>query len=96
MNARAAHRALLRHRELLFFLAVLHHFQHVRNHFARPLHQHRVARVHVPAARTSSILCSVDFATVTPPICTGSNTANGVSTPVRPTLTSIYFNSVVS
>ena len=37
----------------------------------------------------SSSLCSVARSTVTPPTKTGSSTANGVRTPVRPTLTSM-------
>ena len=37
----------------------------------------------------SSSLCSVARSTVTPPTNTGSSTANGVSTPVLPTLTSM-------
>ena len=35
----------------------------------------------------SSSLCSVAIDTVTPPTTTGSSTANGLSAPVRPTLT---------
>ena len=31
------------------------------------------------------MLCSVERLTVTPPTCTGSSTATGVSVPVRPT-----------
>ena len=37
--------------------------------------------------RTSSSLCRVARATVTPPTCTGVRKATGVSAPVRPTLT---------
>ena len=33
-----------------------------------------------------SALCSVALLTVTPPICTGSSTAFGLSVPVRPTV----------
>ena len=33
----------------------------------------------------SSSLCSVAFETVTPPTCTGSSSAHGLSAPVRPT-----------
>ena len=33
-----------------------------------------------------SSLCSVALFTVTPPICTGSSTAFGLSVPVRPTV----------
>ncbi len=49
VDARAAHRALVRHLELLFFRAVLHDFQDVRNHFTGALDEHRIARVNVEA-----------------------------------------------
>ena len=44
----------------------------------------------------SSSLCRVARSTVTPPTKTGSSTANGVSTPVRPTLTSMLCSRVVT
>ena len=44
----------------------------------------------------SSSLCSVARSTVTPPTNTGSSTANGVSTPVLPTLTSMLWSRVVA
>jgi hypothetical protein len=43
----------------------------------------------------SSKLCSVAEVTITPPTCTGSSTATGVITPVRPTCTSIRSSVVV-
>ena len=43
-----------------FFGAVLHDFQHVRNHFAGALDEHRIAGVNIERS-TSSILWSVDF-----------------------------------
>ena len=43
----------------------------------------------------SSALCSVAIETVVPPTKIGSSTANGVTAPVRPTLTAISFSSVV-
>ena len=46
--------------------------------------------------RMSSSLCSVARSTVTPPTKTGSSTANGVSTPVLPTLTSMLCSRVVT
>ena len=46
--------------------------------------------------RMSSSLCSVARSTVTPPTNTGSSTANGVSTPVRPTLTAMLCSRVVT
>ena len=46
--------------------------------------------------RMSSSLCRVARSTVTPPTLTGSRTANGVSTPVRPTLTAISRRRVVA
>ena len=45
--------------------------------------------------RTSSSLCSVAVVMVTPPTATGSSTANGVTLPVRPVCTSIFFSSAV-
>ena len=45
--------------------------------------------------RTSSSLCSVAVVIVTPPTATGSSTANGVTLPVRPVCTSIFFSSAV-
>ncbi len=44
----------------------------------------------------SSSLCSVASDTVTPPTCTGSSTANGLSAPVRPTFTTIERSVVVA
>ena len=43
----------------------------------------------------SSALCSVAMEIVEPARNTGSSTANGVTAPVRPTLTSIFLSSVV-
>ena len=43
MNRAPALRAILRHAERPPVLAFLHHFQHVRNHFARAFNQHRIA-----------------------------------------------------
>ena len=45
--------------------------------------------------RTSSWLCSVARATVEPATTTGSSSATGVSTPVRPTCTVMSRSSVV-
>ena len=45
---------------------------------------------------TSSRLCSVARATVTPPSSTGSISATGVTTPVRPTLGTIDSTRVTS
>src|SRR5215475_7506970 len=42
------------------------------------------------------MLWSVDRLTVTPPTCTGSSTATGVSVPVLPTCTIMSFTTVVS
>ena len=44
----------------------------------------------------SSSLCRVARSTVTPPTGTGSRTAKGVSTPVRPTFTSMLCNRVTA
>src|SRR5262249_27247928 len=49
-----------------------------------------------PSLSISSMLWSVDRLTVTPPTCTGSSTATGVSVPVRPTRTITSFTTVVS
>src|SRR5256884_1757825 len=46
MNGAPAFRAILRHMERLPVFPRLHHLQHVRNHFAGPLDQHRVANLH--------------------------------------------------
>ena len=46
-----------------------------------------VSPISTPLRLTSSSLCSVAVLTVTPPTCTGSSEANGVTRPVRPTLT---------
>jgi hypothetical protein len=43
----------------------------------------------------SSGLCSVAWRTTTPPTCTGSSTANGVITPVRPMLGRMSLRTVV-
>src|SRR4029453_4844484 len=40
-------------------------------------------------SRITSSLCSVAMRTITPPTATGSSTANGLSAPVRPTLTPV-------
>ena len=44
----------------------------------------------------SSSLCSVAVETVTPPTCTGSSSAQGLSAPVRPTLMWIRFSVVIA
>ncbi len=49
VDAHAADGTFLRHLEFFFFLAVLHHFQHVRDHFAGALDQHRIAGVDAEA-----------------------------------------------
>ena len=46
-----------------------------------------VSPISTPLRTTSSALCSVAIEIVTPPTRTGSSTANGVTAPVRPTLT---------
>ena len=46
-----------------------------------------VSPIRTPLRRTSSALCSVAMPTVDPDTTTGSITANGVTRPVRPTLT---------
>ena len=51
--------------------------------FARLAHDDRVAHAHVLAAHFVR-LCSVARATVDPATTTGSSSATGVSTPVRP------------
>ncbi len=45
--------------------------------------------------RMSSSLWSVALVTVTPPMCTGSSSASGLSTPVLPTRTWIFTSRVV-
>ncbi len=47
VNPAAAFRALFRHVERFFFLAMLHHLEHVRNHFAGALDEHGVAFVNI-------------------------------------------------
>jgi len=49
-----------------------------------------------PLRLISSALCKVAFATVEPLTFTGSITANGVTRPVRPTLTSMPSSRVVT
>ena len=46
--------------------------------------------------RMSSSLCSVALVTVTPPTCTGSSSASGFRTPVRPTRTWIAVRRVTA
>ena len=48
---------------------------------------HTASPTRTPLRRTSSPLCSVAIETVEPATSTGSMTANGVTRPVRPTLT---------
>ena len=67
-------------------LALLDDLEHVRDHFAGALDEHRVANRAISRRSTSSMLCSVERLTVTPPTATGSRIATGVSVPVRPTL----------
>src|SRR5881275_1518634 len=45
---------------------------------------------------TSSSLCNVAVLTVTPPTWTGSSEANGVTRPVRPTLTKMLLSLVLT
>ena len=52
---------------------------------ARLAHDDRVAHRARPCGAISSTLCSVARAIVEPATSTGSNTANGVIAPVRPT-----------
>ena len=49
-----------------------------------------------PNRPISSMLCKVDRLTVTPPTCTGSSIATGVSVPMRPTCTTMSFTTVCS
>ena len=52
--------------------------------------------ISTPLRRTSSALCRVAMPTVLPATTTGSSTANGVTRPVRPTLTWMSLTTVVS
>ena len=52
--------------------------------------------IRTPLRLISSALCSVAFVTVDPATLTASMTANGVTRPVRPTLTSIFRSRVVT
>ena len=54
-----------------------------------------VSPMSTPLRSTSSALCSVAIEIVTPPTRTGSSTANGVTAPVRPTLTWMSLSRVV-
>ena len=53
-----------------------------------------VSPMRMSLRRISSSLCSVARATVEPCTKTGSSSATGVSTPVRPTWTVMAFNTV--
>ena len=54
-----------------------------------------VSPISTPLRATSSALCSVAIEIVTPPTRTGSSIANGVTAPVRPTLTWMSRSTVV-
>jgi hypothetical protein len=55
-----------------------------------------VSPIHTPLRSTSRALCNVASATVDPATFTGSRTANGVTRPVRPTLTWMSSSLVVT
>ena len=55
-----------------------------------------VSPIKIPLRTTSSALCRVAFVTVDPATFTGSINANGVTRPVRPTLTLISSSFVVT
>src|SRR4051794_23266816 len=55
-----------------------------------------VSPMRTPLRLTSSSLCNVAVLTITPPTCTGSRDANGVTRPVRPTLTKMLLSLVVA
>ena len=55
-----------------------------------------VSPIRTPFRTISSALCKVAFVTVDPATFTGSMYANGVTLPVRPTLTLISSNTVVT
>jgi len=55
-----------------------------------------VSPTSTPLRRTSSALCSVASDTVEPATVTGSMKANGVTRPVRPTLTRMSTSFVVA
>jgi len=55
-----------------------------------------VSPISTPLRRTSSALCRVAISTVDPETRTGSMTANGVTRPVRPTLTWMSSSLVVT
>ena len=55
-----------------------------------------VSPMSTPRRTTSLALCRVALVTVTPPTKTGSSTANGVTRPVRPTLTWMSSSLVVA
>ena len=76
----AERRARLSGRPLLFDYP-----DHLRDHVAGALDDDRIAGADVPLRAISSSLWSVARETVTPPTCTGSSSATGVSAPVRPT-----------
>jgi hypothetical protein len=55
-----------------------------------------VSPIRTPLRSTSRALCSVACATVEPATLTGSSTANGVTRPVRPTLTAMSSSLVLT
>jgi hypothetical protein len=75
VDARATDRAFIWHLEL-FSGAVLDEFQNVRNYFCRRADENGVAGVDIEALDFVHIVES-DFETVTPLICTGSESRTG-------------------
>ena len=68
----------------------------LRDDVAGALDDHVVAGRGCPCGGCRPRCAAWRRSTVTPPTCTGSSTANGVSTPVRPTLTSMLCSRVIA
>ena len=60
------------------------------------LRKNTVSPINTPLRATSVALCSVAICTVEPATFTGSMTPNGVTRPVRPTLTAMSRSLVVT
>jgi hypothetical protein len=93
----AALRAVRRHDELALGAVAQpeHRADHLGDDVARPPHDHGVADAHVLAPDLVLVVQGASL-TMTPPTCTGSMYANGVTRPVRPTLTWMSRSVVVA